>query len=535
MSKKKLIAAGFFTLATLGIMMPATTGSPAVPQKAATRARLGATAAAAAIEWSAPVTLSRTAFHSTQPTLSLDAKGQVYAAWTEWTGSGWGRNMMFATNAGGAWGPAIVVAPLQYDAIDDVGFPTVAATPSGSAYVAYHDGDMAAQRMIIRGALYANGIMGPVADISQTTGPTSYVVLGISPLDESLFGMWMEDTGTHFDLGTRYRDGKTGAWTPTDLVPVMLNTGKYTYQVNHIAFDLRGKAHAVFQTRYNKAQVWYTGNPTPKNLAAWTEPFLIAPDTRLSDVLPRVQADKDGDAYVVWHEMVNDNEEVLFRRTVNGVWQATENLSHSAAASENPSIAVDPDSKEIFIVWQEQVNASNWDVFMNSYMAKAGGADMAWTGPVNMTNSPGRTLEPNIAAMPGGDLYLVYQDDISGSGGRAEILFSSKVTPPKPKLQAPLAPALKTTVSRILFASRKANVLSFAPNAANDATTLQEYRIYRRKIQEDDDAFVLLAALDLGTFGYKDANLITKQKYAYRIGVVNKDGDEKLSDIIAEK
>jgi hypothetical protein len=64
---------------------------------------------------------------------------------------------------------------------------------------------------------------------------------------------------------------------------------------------------------------------------------------------------------------------------------------------------------------------------------------------------------------------------------------------------------------------------------------LQEYRIYRRKIQEDDDAFVLLAALDLGTFGYKDANLITKQKYAYRIGVVNKDGDEKLSDIIAEK
>jgi hypothetical protein len=535
MSKKYILAAGLAVLAALGPAPSATTGS-AAPQNAGARTRLGIAAAAPAIEWSAPVTLSRTAFHSTQPTLSLDGKGQAYVAWTEWTGAGMGRNMMFATNAGGSWTPAFVVAPLDYDAIDDVGFPTVAATPSGTAWVAYHDGDFAAAHMIIRGAKYANGVMGSPTNISGSPGATSYVALGVSPIDESLYEMFMDDTVMMFELTTRYRDGKTGTWMPPDLLPVLLGSSKYTYQVNHIAFDPKGTAHAVFQTRYNKAQVWYTNNSTPKNINTWTGAFNIAPDTRLSDVLPRVAADKDGEAYVVWHDIIDGNEEIRLRRMINGVWQATENISNSpAAASENPSIAVDPDSKEIYIVWQEQVSASNWDIYMNSYVQKPGTTDMAWTEPVNLTNSPGKTLEPNIAVMPGGNLYLVYQEELPGSGGRAEILFTSKVTPPKPKLQAPLSLALKTQVSRVLFASKKANIITFAPNDANDSSTLQDYRVYRRKAEEGDDAFVLVATLDLATFGYKDANLVTEQKYAYQVSVVNKDGDEKRTDVLVEK
>jgi hypothetical protein len=527
MSKKMIFAIVIAALAAFG-------SAPAAPPQAGSRVRLGATAAAPTISWSAPTVLSRTAFHSTQPTLSLDAKGQVYTAWTEWTGSGWGRNMMFATNASGAWTPATVVAPLAYDAIDDVGFPTVAASPSGTAWVAYHDGDYAAGHMIIVGAQYSNGVMGSTFNLDGSPGATSYVCIGVSPVDESLHAIWMDDTVMMFGLGTRYRDGKTGAWAPPDLMPVLSNVSKYTYQVNHIAFDPKGAAHAVFQTRYNKAQVWYTNNPTPKNLATWGSVFNVAPDTLLSDVLPRVACDKDGDAYVVWHEIVDGVEQARLRRTVNGAWQATENISHSAGNSENPSIAVDPDSKEIYIVWQEQVSSTNWDVFMNSYVQAPGTTDYAWTGPVNLTNSSGQTLNPNIAVMPGGNLYLVYQEEIPGSGGRAEILFTSKVTPPKPKLQALLPPTITTQVNRILFAAKKVNTVSFTPNDANDPATLQEYRIYRRKAGEGDDAFVFLATLDLATFGYKDANLAPKQKYAYQVSVVNKDGLELKSGVTIE-
>ena len=535
MPKKMILAVSLAALAALGIaqatapqagsrIRPGSSASPAAPPRTANSAT-----------WSAPVVLSRTAYDSTQPTLSLDAQGQVYAAWTEWTGVAWGRNMMFATNAGGAWSPAKVVAPLLYDAIDDVGFPTVVAAPSGTAWVAYHDGDFAAQHMIIRGARYANGVMGPSSNISGSPGATSYVVLGVSPLDESLFEMFMDDTVMMFELTTRYRDGATGTWMPPNLLPVLLGSSKYTYQVNHMAFDPKGAAHAVFQTRYNKAQVWYTKNPTPKNIDTWSGAFNVAPDTLLSDVLPRVAADKDGDAYVVWHEIRDGVEQALLRRTVNGVWQATENVSNAAKNAENPSVAVEPDTKEIYVVWQQQVGDANWDVFMNAYLQTPGASTYAWTGPVNLTNSPGRTLEPNIALMPGGNLYLVYQEEIPGAGGRSEILFTAKVTPPKPKLQAPLDALLKTQINRILFAARKVNIVTFAANEANDQATLQEYRIYRRKAEESDDAFVLLATLDLNTFGYKDANLPTKQKFAYQVGVVNKDGDEKRTDVLVEK
>ena len=409
---KLCISAGLAFLTTLS---PATS----VPQRAAARARAQVAPRAAAAEWSAPRTLSRTAFNSTAPTISLDSKGHAYVAWTEWTGVAWGRNMMFATNAGDDWTPAMVVAPLAYDAIDDVGFPTVVATPSGTAWVAYHDGDFAASHMIIVGARYINGALGPAGNISGSPGASSYVALGVSPIDESLHAVWMDDSLYMFDLAMRYRDGKTEAWSPPDNAPFQPNTSKYTYQVNHIAFDPKGTAHLVFQTRFYKAQVWYTQNRTPKNINTWSEPFNVAPNTLLSDVLPRVQADKDGDAYVVWHEIFDGNEEVLLRRTVSGVWQPTENISKTASSSENPSIAVNPDTKEIFIVWQEQIDASNWDIFMNSYVIQPGTTSPAWTGAVNMTKSTGRLLEPNIAVLPDGSLSLVYQEEIPGSGGRA--------------------------------------------------------------------------------------------------------------------
>ena len=530
MSKKlAILIAALAVLAAIGL-------TAVGPQNPGTRARLGGAAASpAAVEWSAPVTISRPNQHSTAPVLSLDAKGQAYVSWTEWTGAAWARNMMFGTNAGGAWKPALVVAPLDYDSIDDVGFPTVAATPSGAAWVAYHDADFALNHMIIKGARYADGAMGPAVNISQTPGATSYVVLGVSPLDETLHATWMDNTAREWDLVTRFRDGITGQWVEPDFLPFQRNISKATYQIQHFAFDPRGTAHLVYQTRFDKAQVWYTQNRTPKNLATWTEPFNVAPNTLLSDVLPRVQADADGDAYVVWHEIVNGNEEALLRRTVSGAWQATENISQSAAASQNPSVAVDPASKEIFVVWQEQAAGSFWDIFLNSYLKQAGTGAFAWTGPVNLTKTAGRSLEPYIAATAGGNLYLVYQEEVPGSGGKAAILFTSKVTPPKPKLQAPLSPALKTQINRVLFAARKANVVTFAANEANDAATLQEYRVYRRLAQDPDETFSLVATLGLGTFGYKDANLSTKFKYAYQVGIVNKDGEEKRTDVVLEK
>lgn len=525
MSKNLVIcAAGLAVLAVLG---PASAGSRTPPARAAL--------APDAIEWSAPTAISRPGQRSTAPVLSLDAQGQAYVSWTEWTGAGGGRNMMFATNAGGAWRPALVVSPLDYDAIDDVGFPTVAATPSGAAWVAFHDADFALNHMIIKGARYAGGAFGPVANISQTPGATSYVVLGVSPIDETLHAIWMDGSVREWDLATRFRDGTTGEWAAPDIFPVQPNVSKATYQIEHMAFDPHGTAHLVYQTRFNKAQVWYTQNRTPKNLETWTTPFNVAPNTLLSDVLPRVQADADGDAYVVWHEISNGNEEVLLRRTVNGAWQATENISQSASASENPSVAVDPVSKEIFVVWQEQVADSNWDIFLNSYLRDAAGGASAWTGPVNLTKTPGRSVEPYLGAMPGGSLYLVYQEEVAGSGGRTAILFTSKVIPPKPKLHAPLSPAVKTTVNRVLFASRKSNIVTFAANAANDESTLQEYRVYRRLAADPDEAFTRVATLGLGTLGYKDANLSAKLKYAYRVGVMNKDGEEKLSETVVEK
>ena len=93
--------------------------------------------------WTTPVNISNLSGESGLPTLAVDNNGKAYVCWEEWYGGvGDPRAMCFNTNYTGAWGTS-QQNYLFYDKIDDVGFPTIDCDPSnGTAYMAYHDGDL---------------------------------------------------------------------------------------------------------------------------------------------------------------------------------------------------------------------------------------------------------------------------------------------------------------------------------------------------------------------------------------------------------
>jgi hypothetical protein len=91
------------------------------------------------------------------------------------------------------------------------------------------------------------------------------------------------------------------------------------------------------------------------------------------------------------------------------------------------------------------------------------------------------------------------------------------------------APTVTSRLDRVLFGALKWDTIAFAKNPDNDDTKLQEYRIYRKKAEAADSAFAQLASLGISTFQYVDKNLAPGQRYAYLVGVVNKDGLEMKS------
>jgi hypothetical protein len=380
-------------------------------------------AAAVPAGWTTPVNISKTGWSSELPSIAIDADGKAYATWTEWVGGvGAPRYMMFNSNKSGLW-PDAVRSPLAYTAIDDTGFPSIAVHPTnGSAYLAYHDADWSIPSMEIVFQEYVNGVKTRDEFMSKTEGSSSYVSLAVNPVDGFLYAVWMEDPwGTDtFELACRYRNPATGQWDVGDVIPAFEGSSKY---MPNLTFDKNGTAHLVFIRRAFEASIWYTKNTTPRNHSAWTAPLAISGGTGLNWTYPKVAADADGNAYVVWYEEWGPNREVLLRRQVNGAWQAAENISQTPDWSEGATIAVNPDTKDIWIAWQEWVGGTNWEVFMKSYEAQTPGGPKTWSENINFTNNPTHSGEPNLRLGPDGSLYLVYHDV---EGGNWEIMYSKK-------------------------------------------------------------------------------------------------------------
>jgi hypothetical protein len=526
MTKRRVL---FLTLASACILMLSMTGISQSSRRIAKK--IEAISKTASTSWATPVNISNNGPWSETPNISLDDNGKAYVSWVDWTG-GYSRNMMFNTNAKGSWGTASG-ASLIYTAIDDVGFPTVAASPSGgNATVAYHDGDFSRYLMSIFAYEYNNGSVGPSRVITTDTPVScSYVTLAVSPTTKNLFAVFMGDVDG-LKLVFKYQDANTKQWSGPALLPLNEYGNNYLPQM---CIDAKGTAHLVWVTRPAGAVVWYSKNSNPTNPEAWTAPVQISPTTGLDWTYPRVAADADSNAYVVWHDVTTGNSEVFLRKTVNGQWQASENISKTATLSETASVAVNSTTKEIYVAWQERVTADpNWEVYARTYEEVSPGGTKNWSDILNFSNAnparPRYSGEPRFAVAANGDVHLAYFDQLGSNNPEIFYTFKEKI-----KVYAPLDVALTSKINKILFYSEKINTITFSKNPQNSEDYLDSYKIYRKKAEDSDNLYQLLATLNTSTFKYDDKRLPLTQKYTYALTAVDKGGNESAKVAVTEQ
>ena len=487
------------------------------------RVRLTAHRAAARVAsgitgWTTPVNISNTAAESRAPVVDLDAQGNAYVIWQDWSvfyGAGGPRQTMFNTNRTGQWQPAATpIHDQDYIAIDDSGFPTVAVNPSGSKIiVAYHDGDFSAMLMTVYYREWSNGAWGPDSqNFSQAPVPSEYPAIAFSPIDNSIFGLFMVDVGTPFELAMRYRDGVTGSWASSEQTNILNGASKYLYLTKHMKFDPSGVLHTVFSTH---TQAWYSRNATPKNPNTWGSTFNLSGETGLRDTDPRLAVDNAGEVYVVWQHLIGGNQEIMFRKTVGGVWQAPENISQTPDNSEIPTIAVNRTTGELFVAWQEYL-PGNAEVYLKSYELQPGSTTKSWSPNINFSDSPGLSGEPYLNSDVGGGIHLVYVETPS-AGGKFEIMYSAIPSGPKPPSNVTLTTSLDSSETL------KVNTLTWQANPDNTNYTITNFKIYRSAGGAD---FTPLITVPASTLTYQDQNLDTTTNYAYRLTSVASDGRE---------
>jgi len=89
----------------------------------------------------------------------------------------------------------------------------------------------------------------------------------------------------------------------------------------------------------------------------------------------------------------------------------------------------------------------------------------------------------------------------------------------------PLAVACKTVVNNSLFRKEKINVISWQANPLNETVTIAQYNIYRKKADQDDSAYKLIASLAGSAVEYQDRNLSFSEKCIYVIRALDSGGN----------
>lgn len=474
--------------------------------------------AASAAGWTTPVNISNNADEGRTPVIDLDAQGNAYVIWQDWPifyGAGGPRQTRFNTNKTGQWQSSpTLIHDQDYIAIDDTGFPTVAVNPAGTrVFVAYHDGDFSAMLMQVFYREWSGGAWGPEhQNFSQAPVPSEYPALAFSPIDNTIFGLFMVDVDVPFELAIRYRDGVTGGWVSSEMTNILSGASKYLYLTKQMKFDPSGVLHTVFTTH---SQAWYSKNATPKNPNTWSPAVNISGETGLRDTDPRLAVDNAGEAYAVWQQLIGGNQEIMFRRTVGGVWQAAENISQTPNDSELPTIAVNRTNGDIFVAWQEDL-PGNAEVYVKSYELPAGSTARSWSANVNFTNTPGPSGEPYLNSDVGGGIHLVYADTPPGVA-KPEIFYSARPSGPKPPVNIVLSTTLDSSETR------KVNTLAWQANPDNTNYTITNFKIYRSAGAGD---FGLLTTVSASTLQYQDTSLDIGTIYAYRLASVSSDGRE---------
>ena len=469
----------------------------------------------AASEWSKPVDIS-----PTKTGLNVDARivtdGSGKKAYVIWEESMAGpKKIFFTTNEKGTWKP---VESLTVYEIGEYPGPEINLDNDGNPIVVFQVRINRNYELVFRQR--KNEKWGAAENLTKTpTGGSQSASILVDRKTNDFYVIWQDD----FERPTEetvywkgyltYKEKGVGKWIYSGVIEE--ETGRCYFHVADI--DGNGKAYVTYDNRAvgNKAIIYFSQNPTPKDHRQWTPPAKVSDFSYLPFSYSKMACDNSGNVYVTWTKQLEEgNIDIFFRKKINGVWSAIENLSNSQAVSYNQTIAVNKISGQVYVAWAEQQSGGSWDVYFREYDGKA------WSTVKNMTQNASTSDYPTLFVDEIGGVHLVYSDNKSGD---PHIYYMSK--PGEGACFPPLnlAVASKATAGD---PRKKDNTLTWEKNPYNKVLTLTNYKIYRKKADDPDTAYKLVGTVSEKIFQFKDPNLLAPQQHTYKVTAVAKGNKE---------
>jgi hypothetical protein len=314
--------------------------------------------------------------------------------------------LVLAASAAHAKGPAApAVANLSGEA--EGKHPAVALDTKGGIHAVYEAIETGGKTPDIWYVQSADGgkTWSKPVDVSSSPGTSMDPAIDVGK-DGSVVAVWTDTSGSEASPDiyfSRSTDGKT--WSK----PQNLSNSPGVSSEPDVDIGSDGAIHVIYldTSAGSNADVWATSSSDDGK--TWSKPQNIS-DTPGKSMTPSIGVGPDKSANVVWIDTSSGeaSPDVYFTRSTDGgkTWSKAVDASNTPGLSADADIDVD-DKGKIFITWADTAQgAKNADIMVSS--SADGGK--TWSKPVNVSNTPGNSSDPAIAATGNGKVAVIWVD-----------------------------------------------------------------------------------------------------------------------------
>jgi hypothetical protein len=344
------------------------------------------------------------------PCIAADPDGNAYAVWEDVREDvAWYIYFSYRP-AGGSWSADVKVGDALGTATQRL--PSIAVDPNGNAYAVWTD-ERNGKADIYFSYRPAGGPWGVNVQVNDGSGPTCLgPSIAVDP-GGNAYVVWRDDRNGNHDIYFSYRPAG-GSWS-TD-VKVNDDPGTANQFWPSIAVDTSGNAYAVWGDLRNdpdghcdpgacNEDIYFSYRPAGDS---WGPNVQVNDDVGTAwQIAPSIAVDPNGNAYAVWGDERNGNEDIYFsHRPAGDSWGANSKLNDDAgtAIQGHPAIALDP-CGNAYAVWADYRNG-NEDIY-SSYRPAWG----SWSRNLRVNDDLGTESQraPSIAVDASGNAYAVWE------------------------------------------------------------------------------------------------------------------------------
>jgi Neuraminidase (sialidase) len=290
--------------------------------------------------------------------------------------------------------------------------PAIAAD-GGTLHLAYEGWKKGSKNADIFHTSSADGgkTWSRAADISNTPGISAHPAIAAGKAHD-IAVVWSDTTSGEKSpdiFFSRSADGGKTWSKPLDIS----NTPGISSEPD-VAITPDGAVHVIWLDTSGgdaNADVWYAGSADGGK--TWSKPLDIS-NTPKPSLTPAIAAGPDGSINVAWCDISSGeaSPDVYFSRSSDGgkTWSTPLDVSNTPGVSSDVDIAVDP-SGAVYLTW---CDAPPGEKVPDIFVSVSNDGGKTWSKPLDVSNTPGVSSDPAIAAGPDGRVAVIWCDTTAG-------------------------------------------------------------------------------------------------------------------------